>query len=135
MIRRLNRPELDSALAEPHDVLLLFDEYAVQVLLDNRVEPIVEGLIFGHIAEPVVDALQILELELLLLLHALVLEDLFALLDHALAHPHDLLNVLVLEVDNLLEGLLIEAQEPCVVLLRWWLDCRGETELAWHRRH
>ena len=69
-----------------------------------------------HVAELIVNSPQVLELHALLMLHALVLKDLFALSDDPLAHLHDLLHILVLEVDNLLECMLVHLDHLSIVI-------------------
>jgi hypothetical protein len=104
-------------------------------MLDNWIEPVIDCVFLGHVTKPVVDAPEILQLELLLLLHSLVLENLLTLLDHSLSHSHNLLHILVLELDDLLESLLIEAQEARIVLLGRGKRSGRKPELAWYRRH
>jgi hypothetical protein len=50
------------------------------------------------------------------MLHALVLKDLLTLSDDSLTHLHDLLHVLVLEVDDLLEGMLVHLDHLSIVV-------------------
>jgi hypothetical protein len=69
-----------------------------------------------HVAEPIVDSPEVLQLHALLVLHPLVLEDLLALSDDSLAHLHDLLHVLILEVDDLLEGVLVHLDHLSIVV-------------------
>ena len=110
-------------LAHPHYVLLLLHQQAIQILLYVHVQPADLPLcnlagVFGseHVAEPIVDSPEVLQLHALLVLHPLVLEDLLALSDDPLAHLHDLLHVLVLEVDDLLEGVLVHLDHLSIVI-------------------
>lgn len=111
-------------LAHPHYVLLLLHQQAIQILLYVHVQPpdlplcyLVVGVFRSeHVPEPIVDSPEVLQLHALLVLHPLVLEDLLALSDDPLAHLHDLLHVLVLEVDDLLEGVLVHLDHLSVVV-------------------
>ena len=99
---------------------------AIQILLYVNVQPpelplchlVVAIAVFRseHVPEPIVDSPKVLQLHALLVLHPLVLEDLLALSDDPLAHLHDLLHVLVLEVDDLLEGVLVHLDHLSVVV-------------------
>jgi len=53
------------------------------------------------------------------MLHALVLKDLLTLSDDSLAHLHDLLHILVLEVYDLLESMLVHLDHLSIVILVW----------------
>ena len=121
-------------LAHPHYVLLLLHQQAVQILLYVHIQPpdlplshLAVGGIFRseHVAEPIVDSPEVLQLHALLVLHPLVLEDLLALSDDSLAHLHDLLHVLVLEVDDLLEGVLVHLDHLSIVVFGVGAQVRG----------
>jgi hypothetical protein len=68
-----------------------------------------------HLSETIIDSPEVMELLLLLMLHALIVGDFLPFLDHAGPHTGHLFHILVLEGDNLLESTLIETQEARVV--------------------
>jgi len=121
-----------TVLAHPHYVLLLLHQQAIQILLYVHVQPpdlplchLVGVFRSEHVPEPIVDSPKVLQLHALLVLHPLVLEDLLALSDDPLAHLHDLLHVLVLEVDDLLEGVLVHLDHLSIVVFGVGAQVRG----------
>ena len=113
-------------LAHPHYVLLLLHQQAIQIILYVRVHlashlllwHLVVVVVFRseHVPESIVHSFEVLQLHALLVLHPLVLKDLLALSDDSLAHLHDFLHVLVLEFDDLLEGMLVHLDHLSVVV-------------------
>jgi hypothetical protein len=125
---RLLRPLLfcylsisDPTLAQPHNVLLLFDKQAVEVLLNVRIDLdlLLAHLVFRpqHIAESIINSSEILQFLTLLILHAFVFEDLLSLPDDPLPHLHHLLHVLILEFDDFLEGTLVHRDHLTILIL------------------
>ena len=61
------------------------------------------------------------------MLDLFVLKYLLALLDHSFPHPHYLLHVLVLEVNDLLEGVLVCGDHLLVFVIHSWRVVCAET--------
>ena len=93
------------SLAHSHYILLLLDQEIVQILLNSGINLCLLRL--QHISESLIDSPQILNLKMLLLLDLFILEYLFPLLNDSFSHPHHFLHVLILELNDLLEGVLI----------------------------
>jgi hypothetical protein len=93
------------SLAHSHYILLLLNQEIVQILLNSGIN--LRLLRLQHITESLIDSPQILYLEMLLLLDLFILEYLFPLLNDSFPHPHHLFHVLILELNNLLEGMLV----------------------------
>jgi hypothetical protein len=93
------------SLAHSHYVLLLLDQEIVQILLNSGINLCLLRL--QHISESLIDSPQILYLQMLLLLDLFILEYLFPLLNDSFPHPHHFLHVLILELNDLLEGMLV----------------------------
>jgi hypothetical protein len=109
------------SLAHSHNILLLLDQEIIQILLNSGINLCLFRL--EHISESLIYSPQILYLKMLLLLDLFILEYLFPLLNDSFPHPHHFLHVLILELNNLLEGVLIHRDHLLILIIkgRRWL--------------
>jgi len=111
----------DSTLAQPHNILLLLYQQAIQVLLNYRIYLVLAlNLIFRseHVPKSIVYGSEILEFKALLMFHSLVFEDLLSLSDDSLPHLHDFLHVLILKINNFLEGFLVHLDHLAILVFK-----------------
>lgn len=142
---RWRLPELDPTLAQAHDIALLLDEEVVQVRLHHGVQVLgVLGqsaacgatALIDHLAESLMDCLQVEDLLLLGLFDLLILVQFFSLLCNSLPHLHYLLNILVFKLNDLREGFLVHTNQVGVLILKGvlGLDLLLLKRIATHRR-
>jgi hypothetical protein len=107
------------SLAHSHNILLLLDQEIIQILLNSGINLCLFRL--EHISESLIYSPQILYLKMLLLLDLFILEYLFPLLNDSFSHSHHFLHVLILELNNLLKGMLVHRDHLLILIIkgRW----------------